>query len=212
MWDLVELEAPGPCGMRGRFVDHGFGYKCGDKFSHEGNFVVGGAGPGHPPYSGLKKRTFGHPQDHPYQYQPYEDNDYPKYRVDRVKPWNLDKQINMFQMKDNLHHVPKFSNSPKRVTVPRKNYPKATHKNGISREINFKVRQAIKNISDDPKNKNVEVKMMPLDKPLKIHTWNDATHLVFDHLIEHEQFSINRMKMNFNLHHRLGKGEFTVTV
>ena len=113
----------------------------------------------------------------------------------------------MFQMKDSHHHVPKFSNSPKRVTVPRKNYPKATHKNGISREINFKVSQAINKISDDPKNKNVEVKMMPLDKPLKIRTWNDATHLVFDHLIEHEQFFINHMKMNFNLHHHLREND-----
>ena len=44
---------------------------------------------------------------------------------------------------------------------------------------------------------------MPLDKPLKFCTWNDATHLVFDHLIEHEQFSINQMKLNFNLLHHL---------
>ena len=49
--------------------------------------------------------------------------------------------------------------------------------------------------------------MMPLDKPLKIRTWNDATHLVFDHLIEHEQFSINQMKTNFNLHHRLREND-----
>ena len=92
MWDLVELDAPGTCGMKGRFVDHGFGYKHGDKFSHEGIFVVGGAGPGRPPYSGLKKQTFECPQYRPYQYQRYEDNDYPKYHVDRVKPWNLDKK------------------------------------------------------------------------------------------------------------------------
>ena len=100
----------------------------------------------------------------------------------------------MFQQKDNHQHVPKFSNPQNRVTVPRKNYPKATHKNGISHEIDFKVSQAIKKISDDPKNKKKEVKLMPLDKPLKICTWNDATHLVFNHLTEHEQFSINQMK------------------
>ena len=86
MWDLVELDAPGPSGMRGRFVDHGFGYKRGDKFSHGGNFVVGRAGPGRPPYCGIKKRTFECPQDRPYQFQRYEDNDYPKYHVDHVKP------------------------------------------------------------------------------------------------------------------------------
>ena len=88
-------------------------------------------------------------------------------------------------MKDNHHFVPKFSNPQNRVTVPYENYPKATHKNRISCEIDFKVSHAIKNISDDPKNKNIEVKIMPLDKPLNICTWNDATHLVFDHLIEH---------------------------
>ena len=49
--------------------------------------------------------------------------------------------------------------------------------------------------------------MMPLDKPLKIRTWNDATHLVFDHLIEHEPFSINHMKMNFDLHHCLREND-----
>ena len=75
MWDLVDLDAPGSPGMRGHFVDHGFGYKCGDMFSHDGNYAVGGAGTGCPPYLGLKKRTFECPQDHPYQYQHYEDND-----------------------------------------------------------------------------------------------------------------------------------------
>ena len=110
-------------------------------------------------------------------------------------------------MKDNRHHVPKFSNSPKCVTVPCKNYPKANHKNRISREIDFKVSQAIKKISDNPKNKIDEVKMMPLDKPLKIRTCNDATHLLFDHLIEHEQFSINQMKTHFSLHHRLREND-----
>ena len=106
-------------------------------------------------------------------------------------------------MKDNHQNVTKFPNSQNRVTVPHKNYPKATHKNGISHEIDFKVIQTIKKISDEPKKTSEEVKMMPLDKPLKICTWNDSTHLVFDHLIEHEQFSINQIKLNFNLLHRL---------
>ena len=99
MWDLVELDAPGPYGMKGRFVDHGFGYKHGDKFSHEGNFLVGGAGPGRPPYCGIKKRTFERPQDRLYQFQRFEDNDYPKYRIDHVKNKNLVDQINEFKKK-----------------------------------------------------------------------------------------------------------------
>ena len=32
MWDLVEIKAPGSHGMKGHFVDHGFGYKCGEVF------------------------------------------------------------------------------------------------------------------------------------------------------------------------------------
>ena len=90
MWDLVELDSMGSPGMRGNFVDHGFGDNRGDMFSHDGNYAVGGAGPGHPPYLGIKKQTFEHHQDHPYQFQHYEDNDYPKYHVEHVKNRNLE--------------------------------------------------------------------------------------------------------------------------
>ena len=65
MWDIVELDSLGSPGMRGHFVDHGFGYKSGDKFSHNGKLAVGGAGPGCPPYLGLKKWTFEHPKIFP---------------------------------------------------------------------------------------------------------------------------------------------------
>ena len=72
MWDFVEIDAPGFPGMRGCFVDHGYGYK----------------------------------------------------HVDRVKPWNLDQQINQFKAKDNLQKVTKFPINQNHVTVPHKNYPK----------------------------------------------------------------------------------------
>ena len=132
MWDIVELDALGSPGMRRCFLDHGYGCKCGDMFSHEGNYAVGGAGPGHPPYLGLKKRTFECPQDFPYQYQHYEDNYYPKYRVDCVKPKNLDYQINQFKMKDNHKQVTKFPTTQNCVTVPHKELSQ-----GNSQEWNF---------------------------------------------------------------------------
>ena len=207
MWTTVELESPGSQPMRGHFVDHGYGYNYGDKFSQDGNFAVGAKGPGRPPYNGYKKRTFERPQDRPYQFQRFEDNDYPKYRVERVKQKNLDAQIKHFKNKDFAKFQHKSPSNMNRVSVsvPRKNYAKAAHKNGISRQIDFKVSQAIKKIAEEPN--LVNNSMLPLDKPLKTRTWSDSTHLVFDHMIEHEQYVINQNNQNLVYLRRLKYNE-----
>ena len=58
MWDTFELGTQGSQSLRGHFVDHGYGYKYGDNFYHEGNFAVGAKVPGFPPNFGFKKQTF----------------------------------------------------------------------------------------------------------------------------------------------------------
>ena len=60
----------------------------------------------------------------------------------------------------------------------------------------FKVSQAIKKIAEDitPMNNYMQVPLkMPVDTPLKIHTWKDSRELIVDPIIQHLKKQNNDM-------------------
>ena len=151
---------------------------------------MGAQGPGRPPHFGsnFKKRTFERYQDphHPYKSYFAKKDSYPKYHVDNVGYMDMDEQIRGFKMnqvQESFHH----NGTNRLVHVPKNKCKQVFHKNNVSREIDFKVSQAIKKIAEDmtPKNNYMQVPLkMPVDTPLKIRTWKDSRELIIDPIIQ----------------------------
>jgi hypothetical protein len=189
----VELCAPDGSPLRGTFVDKGFVYNDGKKYS------AGLHGPRSPPcLKSNRKRTFERQDFHHHSnHLGYGDRN--RYHVDRVSHFDMNNAIGN---NDNRFFTSPVSSRKVKISKrsPQRSFQKIHHQGSLQREIDFRVSQAIKNVAEENKKlaelpqpvtppQKSEFPKLPVDKPLKIRTWRDANEMTkapFEQLMQFE--------------------------